>query len=193
LFDQREIVDSSVNDTVTNLLDAVYGQHWIIIYKDLPTLREFYSQYAKRQIEERNGSLLISPYYETANQVRQTLSEDGLHKEASKYEKENILSIMDSMTLNFAKESVIDFLSKISKHTQSIGREGITVLNEMGCYVNNSKLEDLVDYELTLPSEYDLPVKGMCLYHHKDFDRLSAEQKQMVVEHHSKVIKINEI
>lgn len=193
MYDQREIVSSTVNDMVTDLLDAKYGQHWIIIYTDLSTIREFYSLYAKRQIDDkRNGCLLISPYYETTNQVRQTLSEDGLHQSMSKYEKENILSIVDSMRLNFGKEDAMEFISRVSDYTQSIGKEGITVLNDMGSYINNSRYDELVDYELTLPREYDLPIKGMCLYHQKDFDRLSSEQKQRIVEYHTKVIKLKD-
>jgi hypothetical protein len=36
-------------------------------------------------------------------------------------------------------------------------------------------------------------MKGFCLYHQKDFDNLSDEQKQKLVEHHGKAIKIMEI
>lgn len=34
MFDHG-IVDSSVNETATNLLNADYGQHWLIVYPDL--------------------------------------------------------------------------------------------------------------------------------------------------------------
>jgi hypothetical protein len=33
-------------------------------------------------------------------------------------------------------------------------------------------------------------LKGFCLYHQKDFEKFSDEQKQKLVEHHSKTIKI---
>jgi hypothetical protein len=81
----------------------------------------------------------------------------------SKYEKENILSIMDSMMLNFGKEDTMEFITRVSAYTQSIGNDGITILNDMGAYVNNSKIEELVDYELMLPKEYDNSIKG-CVY-----------------------------
>jgi hypothetical protein len=53
---------------------------------------------------------------------------------------------------------------------------------------NSSK--DLVDYELSLPTRYDKQVRGFCLYHQKDFDRFSEEQKQRLIEHHGKALKI---
>jgi myo-inositol catabolism protein IolC len=60
----------------------------------------------------------------------------------------------------------------------------------MGCFLNNSKYDELVDYELILPKQYDLSIKGMCIYHESDFDRLSVEQKQRLIELHSNVIRI---
>jgi hypothetical protein len=52
----------------------------------------------------------------------------------------------------------------------------------------------IVDYELLLPTKYDVPMKGFCIYHNKDFDRFSdeQEQKQKLVDHHSKAIEIVE-
>ena len=41
------------------------GSHYIIVYRDLPTLREIYSQHTKRQIEEKKEIFLILPHYET--------------------------------------------------------------------------------------------------------------------------------
>ena len=33
-------------------------------------------------------------------------------------------------------------------------------------------------------------MKGYCLYHQKDFDKLSDEQKHKLVEHHDKAVRI---
>jgi hypothetical protein len=63
----------------------------------------------------------------------------------------------------------------------------------MGAYHHKSKHEELIDYELSLPTKYnDVALKGFCLYHQKDFDRLSDEQKQKLIEHHGKALKIVE-
>jgi hypothetical protein len=53
------------------------------------TLRELYSNYAHKQIEENNETVLINPFYETTNSVRQVLSQNNNHgMNVSKYEKE---------------------------------------------------------------------------------------------------------
>ena len=72
------------------------------------------------------------------------------------------------------------------------GKSCLSVLADMGAYPHRSKYKDLVDYELSLPTKYDVQMKGFCLYHQNDFDRLSEEQKQKLIEHHGKALKILE-
>jgi hypothetical protein len=60
----------------------------------------------------------------------------------------------------------------------------------MGAYWYKSMCNNLVDYEASLPAKFDVPMKGFCLYHKKDFDRFSEEQKQKLIEHHGKAIEI---
>jgi hypothetical protein len=51
--------------------------------------------------------------------------------------------------------------------------------------------KDLVDYESSLPTRFnDVPMKAFCLYQQKDFDKFSDEQKQKLIEHHGKALKI---
>lgn len=70
----------------------------MIIYDDLVTLREFYSYYIQQQIEEKNEMVLINPFYETTDLVRETLSRGYKAINVDKYEnKEKILVIGDSL------------------------------------------------------------------------------------------------
>jgi hypothetical protein len=54
----------------------------------------------------------------------------------------------------------------------------------------------LVDYELSLPSQYDngLKLKGLCVYHKGDFEKkLTEEQKQrLLLQHHQQVLIVKE-
>ena len=81
------------------LLDkAVCGAHYMIIYQDLDTLRELYSNYVHKQIEENNEIVLVNPFYETTDSVREVLSEkynDGMNS-ISRYQKEKSLLIADA-------------------------------------------------------------------------------------------------
>ena len=64
-----------VDDALEQINQADYGAHYMLIYEDLTTLREFYSNYIHKQIEENNEIVLINPFYETTDSVRQILSQ----------------------------------------------------------------------------------------------------------------------
>ena len=59
-----------VEEAVDKLSKTKMGIHYMIVYADFKTLRMFYSQYTKRQIEENHESVLINTFYDTSNQLR---------------------------------------------------------------------------------------------------------------------------
>jgi hypothetical protein len=84
------------------------------------------------------------------------------------------------------------FKRSLANDAKKIGKNGLSILGDIGAYPYKSKSQGLVDYESLLPAKYDLPMKGFCLYHQKDFDRFSDEQKQKLIEHHGKTLNIIE-
>src|SRR5919204_987056 len=93
----QSLINRHVNDTLEQITEAEYGAHYIIIYPDLATLRDLYSNYIHKQIEENNEIVLINPFYETTDSVRQVLSQYNHGMNVSKYEKEKSLIIIDSL------------------------------------------------------------------------------------------------
>jgi MEDS: MEthanogen/methylotroph, DcmR Sensory domain len=181
-------INFHVNDALSQINQAEYGAHYIIIYSDLFTLRELYSNYIQEQIEENNEMILINPFYETTDSVRQILSKKGVN--VSKYEKEKVLVIIDSLKEYFGQQPNILFMKSLAKYAKQMEKNCLSVLGDLGAYPHKSKYNDLVDYELSLPSKYDIDMKGFCLYHQKDFDKFSDEQKEKLIEHHGKALKI---
>jgi len=179
-----------LNHALSQINQAEYGSHYIIVYPDLSTQRELYSSYIKKHIEENNEMILINPFYETTDSVRQILSKNGVN--VSKYEKENVLVIIDSLKEYFGQQqqSNILFIKSLAKCAKQMGKNCLSVLGDIGAYPHKSKCDDLVDYELSLPSKYNLDMKCFCLYHEKDFNKFSDEQKQELIEHHGKALNI---
>jgi hypothetical protein len=182
-----------MNDVLHHMNQAEYGAHYMIIYPDLATLREVYSNYIHRQIEDKNEIVLVNPFYETTDSVRNVLSEKYNHgmNDISKREKEESLIIIDSLEEYFGKQPDMPFKKNLAKHAKKIGKNGLSILGDIGAYPHQSKHKDIVDYESSLPTKYDdVPMKGFCLYHQKDFGNFSDEQKQKLIEHHGKALKI---
>lgn len=179
-----------VNDAVNQFIQAEYGSHYLIVYPDLTTLREMYSQYIQRQIKNNNNEIiLINPFYETTDSVRQILSKSGVN--VSKYEKEKGLVIIDSLKEYFGSQPDILFKRSLVKNAKQREKDGISIMGDIGgAYIHKSKHNDLVDYELSLPTKFDVDMKGFCLYHQKDFNKFSDKQKQQLIKHHGKALKI---
>ena len=165
----------------------------MIVYPNLTLLRELYSHYTHKQIEDNNEIVLINPFYETADSVRQVLSQTNHGMDISKYEKEKTLMIIDSLYEYFELQpDDVSFKNRLVDYAVQIGKNGLSILADMGSYHHRSKYKELLDHELSLPTKFDISMKGFCLYHQKDFDRLSDEQKQKLIEHHGKAIKVIE-
>ncbi len=169
--------------------------HYMIIYPDLSTLREFYSHYTHKQIQENSNNdevILINPFYETSDSVRQVLSEGHTAIDVNKHEKEEkTLLIIDSFTRYFdTQDSDWSLKERMVNHVKKLGKRGFSILGDTGAYPFKGQYKELVDYELSLPAEYDIAIKDFCLYHQKDLDRFSEEQKQKLIDHHSMTIKI---
>jgi MEDS: MEthanogen/methylotroph, DcmR Sensory domain len=185
----QNLLNCHVNDVVDHVSQAEYGVHHLIIYPDLATLRELYSSYIGKRIEENDEIVLINPFYETTGSVRQVLAQSNHGLDVSKYEKKGSLMIADALEEYLGNQPLI-YLKKGLANYAKMGKKGLSVLADLGAYSYKSKYKDLVDYELSLPTKYDVPMKGFCLYHQRDFDKLSDEQKQKLIEHHGKAIKI---
>ena len=182
-----------VNEAIEQLDKAECGAHYIIIYPNLFTLRELYSNYVHKQIKENNEMVLLNPFYETPESVRQVLSEKYDHgmDDISKFEKEESLLIADALEEYLGNQPSI-YVKKSLENYAKMGKNGVSVLADLGAYPHKSMYNDLVDYELSLPTKYDTQMKGFCLYHQKDFDKFSREQKQKLIEQHGKAIEIVE-
>ena len=182
-----------MSDTLDHINQSEYGVHYMIIYPNLSTLRELYSNYTHKQIQENNTIVLINPFYETVDSVRQVLSRANQGMDISKYEKEKTLMIIDSLYEYFEQQpDDVSFKNSLVDYAKQMEKNGLSILADMGAYHHKSKYKELLDHELSLPTKFDISMKGFCLYHQKDFDRFSDEQKQKLIEHHGKAIKVTE-
>jgi hypothetical protein len=75
----------------------------------------------------------------------------------------------------FGKQPDMHFKRNLANHAKEIGKNGLSILGDVGAYLHQSKHKDLVDYESSLPTKFNL-----------------EEQKQKLFEHHGKGLKILE-
>jgi hypothetical protein len=193
-------ISGNSDDLLKQLRQAEFGAHYIIVYHNMMTLRQIYSGYINAQLEDNNEIVLILPYYETTEMVRNVLSGEndnskgGSIIDVRKYEKEGSLIIIDSVKAYFGSDTdLMSFVKKLSKQAQNSGKNGISVIADLASFYFYNGIDKLIEYEMSLPTKYDdeMKLKGFCLYHQEDFDkRLSKEQRQKLLEHHGKNLMV---
>jgi hypothetical protein len=189
-----------ISTTIEVLRQADYGSHYLIIYPGLTVLRQIYSRYIKTQLEENNELIFVIPYYETTDKVRYILNEkindnnndsssSIIYVDVRKYEKEGSLVIIDSVRAYFkSKIGLESFIQKLVKQAESLGKSAVSVIADSGSFSLFGIMDKLIEYELSLPSKYDIALKRFCICNQKDFDRFTEEQKQMLLRHHGNTL-----
>jgi hypothetical protein len=96
---------------------------------------------------------------------------------------EDSLVIMDSIKAHFGADDHMTYVNKLVDSAEN----GVLVIADAGPFFHLNKKDKLVEHELSMPSRFDVNLKRFCVFH-KDFDVLSEEQKQKLVNHHGQVL-----
>ena len=182
IYENTENIQQELNNTS-------FGAHHLIVYPNLTALRQVYSQYIDNALNRKNETVIVLPFFETADTVKQVLRQSEFNIDVSKYQRQHSLTVIDSLKGYFSSGGISSLIGQALEHTKKSGKNGLSVFGDAGSYFYRHRDNDLVDYELSLPSRYDegLNLKTFCLYHRQDFDsRLTEEQKQKLLEHHGK-------
>jgi hypothetical protein len=173
------------------------GIHCLVIYRDLNTCREFYSFYIQKIIDNEDEIVQIAPFYETEESVRYTLthSHHNRARNLNKIEKVNkksliILDSLEKYLSQYDTKDEYEAIQQLVKYAKRLGKKRVSILGDSGAFFFKKKVQQLIEYELSLPTHFEYDVKGICLYHQKDFDILPEKARQKLVNHHEKAIII---
>ena len=190
----KNIFQGDPTEVSEELIKSEFGSHFAIIYPDLITLREMYSHYIKSVLTKGNEIVMILPFFEPVNNVRRVLSEDSANINVKRYEKEQVLLIMDSLKGYFGTpDGLLPFLNQTIAYANKVGKDGLSVLGDMGSFFYYKKKDGLLDYESMLSSKYRKMnyMKGFCMYNEQDYNRtLDEEDRQRLLRHHTRTMNL---
>jgi len=176
------------DDLVLRLLELPVGYHYLILYPNIETMRKLYAEYILSLIEDNNVAILVLPYYDTTNKVRQELTTKGL--DVRKHEQNNSLilldftKVVDNPYLGIPTAfGLKEFINKTQTYHKN---KKLVVIADMSLYNHSKNINDLLKFE-SLPHETyaDQNWKQLCLYHKLDFDLMfTDEQKQKILDYH---------
>jgi len=192
-----------MRDILDSLSQTQPGSHSIVVYPNLVTFRQIYSNYTDRELRN-NRIVLILPYYETVQSVKKFLSLANV--DVSEFQRMGSLSIIDGNEAFFnhqgtddtidhdthannEKGNIVSLMRIMQKQALKLGKEGMTIILDLGCFFTQS-LYDLMLYEKSIPLIFkNTTLKQLCMYHQRDFDvRFTNSQQASLLDQHARSI-----
>lgn len=87
-------------------------------------------------------------------------------------------------------ESILNANQELIEKSGILNKNGVSILGDLGSLHSENQHQSLVEYELSLTSDFGANLKGICFYHQKDFDRLSEDQKEKIIKQHKIAMRI---
>ena len=165
-----------------------YGDHNLVVYPCMGQFEEFYVECCKDSLLERSEIFILATCYQPVSAVRKKLHLSGI--DAVRYENEGTLVILDSETAyqrnleESTKYNIIILTTMLTKQVRARDKKGITLLSDLGTFILNNRIADLLSHELSMPSRFDSNIRPVCFYHNDDFNVLREEEKRRICSHH---------
>ena len=160
--------------------------HDVMIYPDLPTFRQVYSQATKEALE-RNEIVFLTPTYDSFQRVIDSLKQGRIS--VNKEVKHGNLIILDAVkAYQIDVSGVVNFAKSLLMRAAKDGKAGVFNISDMGSFFLADRIPILVEYERSLRKKMDIELKAVCSYHKGDFENLSKEQQEAILSAHKRIM-----
>ncbi len=187
------------------------GENGIIIYPNLQTFRQIYTQYVKDQLakakdeQEQNNNIrnkqlmpriiLIATFYETIDSVKHNLSAVGV--DVQRHIDNGSLVIVDAFSSYYPDiNGMKKLVASLSQRARKEGRAGVSAIVDMGYFFlfgGDGRATELINYETSLPPKTEGGnVKGFSCYHGGNYNTLKDSQRKELAQKGKKVLEVTE-
>ena len=183
------VVNADAAMILEHIRDSNYGDHNLVVYPYLPQFEEFYIECCKYSILERNEIFVVVTHYQHISAVRKKMYLAGI--DPARYENDGTLLILDSeiayqpISEQTSTYKIMTLTAILMKQVKERDKKGIALLNDLGVFILNNRIADLISYEQSMPAKIDANIRPFCCYHKDDFNLLDEEQRKRIFEHHS--------
>ena len=173
----------SVPGIIEDIRRSNFHDHNMLIYSDLPTFREIYSE-CTRQALHNNEIVFLATTYDPFDKVTDELRSKGISVDNET--KDGNLVIVDAVrayqidtygAMKLGKSLVLRAIKE--------GKSGVFNMSDMGSFFLSERIETLVEYERSLREKKDFKFKAICSYHKANFGKLNDEQQNVLRSAHN--------
>jgi hypothetical protein len=209
-------VENNNNESIRRWLDEEVGEgeNTILVYPNLQSLRQIYTQYVKQQLEKidegedhsnnthrRNEQLmpriiLIATFYETIDSIKHNLGAVGVQNIQSLIDNGSLV-IIDSFSSYYPDiDGMKKLIASLSQRGRKEKRAGVTAIVDMGFFFlfgGDGRATELISYEASLPPKTKGGnIKRFSCYHAENYDTLKDNQKKELAQKGKKVLEVTE-
>jgi hypothetical protein len=184
--EDKSISSSSSSSLIERIRQSKFHDHDIMIYPDLPTFRQVYSQATKEALE-RNEIVYLATTYDSFQTVIDSLTQVGVS--VNKEAKDGNLIISDAVkAYQIDVFGAFKFAQSLVMRAAKDGKAGVFNISDLGSFFVADRIPTLLGYERSIPKKMDLEFKGICAYHEGDFANLSKEQQEIILSAHNRIM-----
>jgi hypothetical protein len=173
---------------VNELLAIKIGEHNILIYEDIDVFGRVYSKYCKHQLSTGNHVVLLLIFNEDEETVLQNLSNEGIDVE--KRRSDGSLLIEDSVLEFFGSGAdILEYLSLLQEYSKNIGKEGLTIILDIGGLYLLGSEDDLLRFESSIgpiSQKYLANASLLCCYHIALVGKIGKDSRSRIIAQHQK-------
>jgi hypothetical protein len=182
----KSISSSSSSSLIENIRQSNFHDHDIMVYPNLPTFRQVYSQATKEALE-RNEIVFLATTYDSFQKVIDSLTQVGIS--VNKEAKDGNLIILDAIkAYQIDTFGAFKFAQSLVMRAAKDGKAGVFNISDLGSFFVADHIPNLLGYERSIPKKMDLEFKGICAYHEGDFANLSKEQQEIILSAHNRIM-----
>ena len=180
-------------DMLDKIKQSNFGEHHLILVEDYFILNYILSEYCKTALESLNEMVLLLPHNESVSNLLHGLKNIDL--DVQKYKLQGSLVIVETKKGYFSlTNELVDIMIMIKmllQRSKKLGKSGLTVFSDVSLFFNHNRINDLIKHEAGLflslsSSVYSNKMKIFCYYNIADFERLTENQKQGLLNNHSR-------
>lgn len=183
---QKEIncKDGNVSSLIEDIRRSDFQEHNLLIYPDLSTFRQIYSECTKQALDNNEIVFLVTTY-DSFDRIEDTLRSKGISVDNEK--KYGNLIIVDAVKAYLVDTyGAIKLGESLVRRAARDGKSGVFNLSDLGSFFLSERIDSLIEYERSIPKKMDFKLKAICSYHKCNFGTLTdGQQRALLLAHNS--------
>jgi DcmR-like sensory protein len=179
---------SSISSIIEDIRRSDFQEHNLLIYPDLPSFRQIYSECTKQALDN-NEIVFLATTYDSFDRIEDALRSKQISVDHEK--KNGNLIIVDALrAYQIDTNGAMTFAKDLAMRAARDGKEGVFNLSDMGSFFLSERIDTLIEYEQNVPKKMDFKFKAICSYHRDNFGMLAEEQQRALLLGHNTVIGV---